>query len=57
MALKVRTTIYSVTHAKTQYLTLSSVLTQDSAYPFKVGEQVEISIVKGELRIRRCERE
>ena len=44
MALRGRTRIIQGKRSRTQYITISAVITQDSQYPFQSGEEVEIVV-------------
>ena len=44
MVLKERTRILQSTNAKTQYITVPSVMVSDSQYPFKANDEVEIEM-------------
>lgn len=44
MVLKGKAKIIQSPHAKTQYITIPSALTRDSQYPFKNGDEVEITV-------------
>lgn len=59
LGLTARAKIVGNPNAHTQYITIPSVLAQDSAYPFKEGEEVQLEIVtarveaeKGSLLVR-----
>ena len=45
MPLKADAKIATNPNAKTLYITIPAVLAQDSAFPFKPGENVEVEIV------------
>ena len=51
MVLKERTRILQSTNAKTQYITIPSVMVSDSQYPFEANDEVEIEIVPGAKRL------
>ena len=59
MGLTAKAKIVGNRNAHTQYITIPAVLAQDSAYPFKEGEEVQLEIVtakmeaeKGSLLVR-----
>ena len=51
MVLKERTRILQSTNAKTQYITIPSVMVSDSQYPFEANDEVEIEIVPGAKKL------
>ncbi|MCJ7816616.1 MAG: hypothetical protein MUP55_02050 [Candidatus Aenigmarchaeota archaeon] len=52
MALKAKIKILQSKKARTQYLTIPSLVVSDSQYPFKEGEEVEIEVDPKEKVIR-----
>jgi hypothetical protein len=51
MVLKARTRILQSRNSKTQYVTIPAAMVNDSQYPFKAGEAVEIEVVTGAKRL------
>ena len=51
MTLKVKSVIKQNKNSHTQYLTIPSLLAQDSQYPFKPDEEVEIVVEPKEKRL------
>lgn len=49
MVLTAKAKIVGNPNAHTQYITIPAVLAQDSAYPFKEGEEVQVEIVTGRV--------
>ena len=57
MVIKAKSKILKNPKAKTQYITIPSDMTQDSQYPFKLNDVVELEIdeKKGILIVRRSQ--
>jgi len=55
MVIKAKTKILKNPQAKTQYITIPSDMTQDSQYPFKPGDEIELEVdgKKGTLIVKR----
>jgi virulence-associated protein VagC len=52
MVLKARTRILQSRNSKTQYVTIPSAMVNDSQYPFKGDEEVDLEIVGKKLIIQ-----
>ena len=53
MALEAKTTLIPHKKAKTLYLTIPSAVANDSAFPFKPGEEVKITIKGNKLVVEK----